>query len=104
MFRFCSLRSSCAANEHATPKFKVAQVILRFAAFGVLVGGAADRLIAQKPATSLIPAAVLTSRLPTHLSLEAQMTLLFAAYIGLSATLAIGFCSAMIVTAQEGDD
>jgi len=32
------------------------------------------------------------------------MTLLYAAYIGLSATLAIGFCSAMIVTAQEGDD
>ena len=35
---------------------------------------------------------------------EAQMTLLFAAYIGLSATLTIGFCSAMMVTAQEGDD
>jgi hypothetical protein len=33
-----------------------------------------------------------------------QMTLLFAAYIGLSATLTIGFCSAMMVTAQEGDD
>jgi hypothetical protein len=32
------------------------------------------------------------------------MTLLFAAYIGLFATLAIGFCSAMIVTAQEVDD
>jgi hypothetical protein len=32
------------------------------------------------------------------------MTLLIAAYIGLSAALTFGFCSAMIVTAQEGDD
>jgi hypothetical protein len=32
------------------------------------------------------------------------MALLFAGYIALSSALAIGFCSAMIVTAREGDD
>ena len=32
------------------------------------------------------------------------MTLLFAAYAGFCLALTIGFCSAMVLTAQEGDD
>ena len=32
------------------------------------------------------------------------MTLLFATYIGFCAALTVGFCSAMILTAQEGAD
>jgi hypothetical protein len=32
------------------------------------------------------------------------MTLLFAAYTGFCLALAAGFCSAMVLTAQEGED
>jgi hypothetical protein len=32
------------------------------------------------------------------------MTLLFAAYAGFCLALAAGFCSAMVLTAKEGDD
>jgi hypothetical protein len=32
------------------------------------------------------------------------MALLFATYIGFSTALIVGFCSAMILTAQEGVD
>ena len=32
------------------------------------------------------------------------MTLLLAAYAGFCLALAIGFCSAMILTAREGED
>jgi hypothetical protein len=32
------------------------------------------------------------------------MTLLFAAYMAFCLALAAGFCSAMVLTAQEGDD
>jgi len=32
------------------------------------------------------------------------MTLLFAAYAGFCCALAVGFCSAMVLTAQEGED
>jgi hypothetical protein len=32
------------------------------------------------------------------------MTLLFAAYAGFCGALAIGFCSAMVLTAEGGED